>query len=153
MAVTEMGLTTLGITFGYGVGSSKPASFTQLERIVSLAEISVEPESIDVSCLEDLTSKFKPGRGTITDTFPVVINLTDETEAQWDAVISAYNARTSGESMWFEIIVPGKTKAAFFKAAPPAKIPIPSMDQNAAFTATINLTVEELVGWDTKVAF
>lgn len=153
MAVTEMGLTTLGITFGYAVGSSKPASFTQLERIVSISELAVEPESIDVSCLEDFTSKFKPGRGSVTDSVPVTINLTDETEAQWDAVIAAYNGKSSGESMWFEIIVPGMTKAAFFKAAPPAKLPVPSMDQNAAFTATINLTVEDLVGWDTKVAF
>lgn len=153
MAVTEMGLTTLGITFGYGVGSSKPASFTQLERIVSISELAVESESIDVSCLEDFTSKFKPGRGSVTDSVPVTINLTDETEAQWDAVIAAYNGKSSGESMWFEIIVLGMTKAAFFKAAPPAKLPVPSMDQNAAFTATVNLTVEELVGWDTKVAF
>ncbi len=153
MAVTEMGLTTLGITFGYGVGSSKPASFTQLERIVSISELAVEPESIDVSCLEDFTSKFKPGRGSVTDSVPVTINLTDETEAQWDAVIAAYNGRSSGESMWFDTTVPGLTKATFFNAAPPANSPVPSMDQNAAFTATINLTVEDLVGWDTKVAF
>lgn len=153
MAVNEAGLSTLGITFGYAVGSSKPASFTQLERIVSIGEMSVEPETIDVSCLEDYTSKFVAGRGSITDSLPVVVNLTDEVEAQWDALLTAYANRTSGQSMWFEIIIPGKTKAAFFKAAPPAKLPIPNMEQNASFQATINLTVEDLVGWDTKVAF
>lgn len=153
MAVNEAGLSTLGITFGYAVGSSKPASFTQLERIVSIGEMSVEPETIDVSCLEDYTSKFVPGRGSITDSLPVVVNFTDEVEAQWDAVLTAYAGRTSGQSMWFEVIIPGKTKAAFFKAAPPSKLPIPSMEQNGSFQATINLTVEDLVGWDTKVAF
>ena len=153
MAVTEAGLSTLGITFGYAIGSTKPASFTQLERIVSIGEMTVEPESIDVSCLEDYTSKFVAGRGTITDSLPVVVNFTDEIEQQWDAVLSAYAARTAGQTCWFEIIIPGKSKAAFFKAAPPAKLPIPSMEQNASFQATINLTVEDLVGWDTKVAF
>ena len=153
MAVNEAGLSTLGITFGYAVGSSKPSSFTQLERIVSIGEMSVEPGTIDVSCLEDYTSKFVAGRGSITDSLPVVVNLTDEVEAQWDAVLTAYAGRTSGQSMWFEIIVPGKAKAAFFKAAPPAKLPIPNMEQNGSFQATINLTVEDLVGWDTKVAF
>lgn len=153
MAVNEAGLSTLGITFGYAVGSSKPSAFTQLERIVSIGEMSVEPETIDVSTLEDYTSKFVAGRGTITDSLPVVVNFTDEVEAQWDAVLSAYAGRATGESLWFEIIVPNKAKAAFFKAQPPAKLPIPSMEQNASFQATINLTVEDLVGWDTKVAF
>ena len=153
MAVTEAGLSTLGITFGYAIGSTKPASFTQLERIVSIGEASVENETIDVSCLEDMVTKFVRGRGSVTDTIPVVVNWTDEVEAQWDAVLTAYEGRTSGQTCWFEIIVPGKTKAAFFKAAPPTKLPIPTMDQNASFQNTINLTVEELVGWETKVAF
>ena len=153
MAVTQAGLSTLGITFGYAVGSTKPSSFTQLERIVSIGEASVENETIDVSCLEDMVSKFVRGRGTVTDTLPVVVNFTDEVEAQWDAVLTAYAGRTSGQTCWFEVIVPGKTKAAFFKAAPPTVLPIPTMEQNGSFQATINLTVEELVGWDTKVAF
>ena len=153
MAVNEMGLSTLGITFGYAVGSTKPSSFTQLDRIVSIGELAVTNETIDISCLEDLTSKFTRGRGTITDSIPVVVNFTDEVEAEWDALLTAYAGRSSGETMWWEIIVPGKTKAAFFKAQPPTALPVPSMEQNASFQATMNLVAEELVGWDTKVAF
>jgi len=153
MAVNEAGLSTLGITFGYAVGSTKPASFTQLERIVSIGEASVSNETIDVSCLEDLTSKFVRGRGTTTDTIPVVVNWTDETRAQWEDVLTAFAGRSSGQTMWWEIIVPGMTKAAFFKAQPPTALPIPSMEQNTAFQNTMNLVFEDLVGWDTKVAF
>ena len=151
--VTEMGLSTLGITFGYAVGSTKPDSFTQLHRIVSIGEASIENETIDVSTLEDMTSKFVRGRGTVTDSIPVVVNWTDEVEAEWNAVLTAYAGRTSGQTMWWEIIVPGKTKAAFFKAAPPTALPIPSMEQNASFQNTMNLVMEDLVGWDAKVAF
>lgn len=153
MAVNEMGLSTLGITFGYAVGSTKPASFTQLDRIVSIGELAIQNETIDISCLEDLTSKFTRGRGTVTDTIPVVVNFTDEVEAEWEAVLTAYAGRTSGETMWWQIIVPGKTKAAFFKAQPPTALPVPPMEQNTSFQATMNLVAEELVGWDTKVAF
>lgn len=151
--VNEMGLSTLGITFGYAVGSTKPASFTQLHRIVSIGEAAIDAETIDVSCLEDYTSKFVRGRGQTTDSIPVVVNWTDEVETEWEAVLTAYAGRTSGQTMWWEIIVPGKTKAAFFKAAPPTALPIPSMEQNASFQNTMNLVMEDLVGWDTKVAF
>ena len=153
MAVNEAGLSTLGITFGYAVGSTKPSSFTQLDRIVSIGEASVSNETIDVSCLEDLTSKFVRGRGTMTDTIPVVVNWTDETRQEWETVLSTFEGRTSGQSMWWEIIVPGMTKAAFFKAQPPTALPIPSMEQNTAFQNTMNLVFESLEGWDTKVNF
>ena len=153
MAVNEMGLSTLGITFGYAVGSTKPSSFTQLDRIVSIGEAAIQNESIDVSCLEDLVSKFVRGRGSVTDSIPVVVNWTDEVEAEWEAVLTAYAGRTSGQTMWWEIIIPGKTKAAFFKAQPPTALPIPSMEQNASFQNTMNLVMEDLVGWDTKVNF
>lgn len=153
MSVTQMGLSTLGITFGYAVGSTKPSSFTQLERIVSIGEAAVENETIDVSTLEDYTTKYVRGRGSVTDSIPVVVNWTDEVQTQWEAVLTAYANRTSGQTMWWEIIVPDKTKAAFFKAAPPTALPIPEHTGNASYTATMNLVVEELVGWDTKVAF
>lgn len=153
MAVNEMGLSTLGITFGYAVGSTKPSSFTQLDRISSIGELSITNETIDISCLEDLTSKFTRGRGSISDTIPIVVNWTDEVEAEWEAVLSAYAGRNSGETMWWEIIIPGMTKAAFFKAQPPTALPIPSLDQNAALVNTMNLVAEDLVGWDTKVNF
>ena len=153
MSVNVMGLSTLGIKLGYAVGSTKPASFTQLDRISSIGEFSLSNETIEVSCLEDLTSKFVRGRGSISDTIPVVVNWTDEVEAEWEALLSAYNSRGAGETMWWEIIVPDMTKAAFFKAQPPTALPIPSLDQNAALVNTMNLVAEDLVGWDTKVAF
>ena len=151
--VVEMGLSTLGITFGYAVGSTKPASFTQLHRVVSIGEAAIDAETIDVSTLEDYTSKFVRGRGQTTDTIPVVVNWTDEVEEEWEDVLDAYEGRSSGETMWWQIIIPGKTKAAFFKAAPPTALPIPSHEQNSSYQNTMNLVMEDLVGWDTKVAF
>ena len=54
------GISTLGITFGYGVETTageKPSAFTQLTRINAIGGITIENEQIDASALEDAVSK------------------------------------------------------------------------------------------------
>ena len=49
------GISTLGITFGYGVETTagqKPDAFKQLTRINSIGGITVENEQIDASAIE-----------------------------------------------------------------------------------------------------
>ena len=60
----EAGISTLGVKFGYGVGTltTKPTSFTQLERVNSIGGIALSTEQIDASALEDLVSKYVAGR-------------------------------------------------------------------------------------------
>ena len=48
--MAEAGLSTLGITFGYGTeatAGTKPTSFKQLTRINAIGGINIEPEQID----------------------------------------------------------------------------------------------------------
>lgn len=152
-----MGLSTLGVTFGYGVettAGTKPASFTQLERINSIGGISLSTEQIDASALEDYQTKYVAGRQDSGGTWSVTINFTDETATEWDTLISAYNtAKASGLAMWFEVIVPNQTDAFFVVAQPPQLIPMPEISQNGLLTVEIQLVVVEYKGWDTKVAF
>jgi hypothetical protein len=59
------GLSTLGITFGYGTeatAGTKPTSFKQLTRINSIGGINIEPEQIDASALEDAITRYVKGR-------------------------------------------------------------------------------------------
>lgn len=150
----EAGITTLGVTLSYGVedtAGTKPATFIKLNRINDIAEVTVEPERIDASALEDTETKYKPGRATVSDTMAVTVNKTNETVAEWETLISAYQALTGGKNMWFQTITPGITKAEFIKAAPPTKLPITAKEQNSLNTMVINLTVEEFVGLDTAV--
>lgn len=152
-----MGLSTLGVTFGYGVettAGTKPASFTQLDRINSIGGISLSTEQIDASALEDYQTKYVAGRQDSGGTWSVTINFTDETATEWDTLISAYNtAAASGLAMWFEVIVPNQTDAFFVVAQPPQLIPMPEISQNGLLTVEIQLVVVEYKGWDTKVAF
>lgn len=151
------GISTLGITFGYGVetvAGEKPASFKQLTRINSIGGITLEPETIDASALEDLESRYVAGRSDTGGTFPVGVNATPETIAEWKDVISEYNeALENGLRMWFETIVPGFDEAFFVVAQPPQAIPQPDFGQNELLVIEMNMTAEEYRGLEAKVDF
>ena len=151
------GLSTLGITFGYGVettASTKPSSFSQLTRINSIGGISITPETIDASALEDDVEQSVAGRASTGGSWEVTINYTPDTADEWDDLITAYNtAHASQKQMWFEVIVPGMTDAFFVIAEPPQEIPMPELSQNSLLTVTMSLTIVEYKGTSTKVAF
>lgn len=151
------GISTLGITFGWGVETTagvKPTVFKQLDRINSIAEIVIENEQIDASALEDLVSRYIQGRGDTGGSFPIGVNYTPETVVQWQEVIEAYNtAKKSGLRLWFETIIPGFTDGDFVVAQPPTKLPSPAKGQNELLTVDMNLTIEEYVGLEEKVEF
>lgn len=157
MAEKISGLSTLGVTFGYGIETTigtTPAAFTQLNRINALSDLGIEVENIDSSALEDYISKFVAGRGSVSDTFTITVNLTDETATEWETLLAAAaTAKESNLSVWFETIIPGLTKAFFVVAEPPTKLPQPALDQNGLLTMEVNCTVKNYVGMSTKVAF
>lgn len=148
------GVSALGITFSYGVetvAGTKPTSFKLLTRINNIGEVTVEPESIDASALEDMQTRNIAGRDTVSDTMAVEVNKTNETIKEWEDLITAYKGLTGGKRMWFQTIVPGFEKAEFVVAQPPSKLPISSKEQNSLLTMTINLIIEEMIGSDTLV--
>ena len=151
------GMSTLGITFGYGVEDTagvKPTAFTQLNRINSIGGITIENEQIDASALEDAVSRYVQGRADTGGSFAIGVNFTPETNEEWKNVISEYaTAAADGKRMWFETIIPGFNEAFFVVAQPPTAIPQPEIGQNELLVVEMNLTIEEYLGMDTKVAF
>lgn len=152
----EAGISTLGITFGYGVettAGTKPTAFTQLHRINSIGGITIENEQIDSSAIEDFVSRYVRGRADTGGSFPVGVNFTPETKTEWTSVISGFSALTDGKRMWFETIIPGFDEAFFVVAQPPTAIPQPEIGQNELLVVEYNLTIEEYKGMEEKVAF
>ena len=150
------GISTLGITFGYGTettAGTKPTSFKQLTRINALGGINIEPEQIDASALEDFITRYVKGRADTGGSFPVTVNFTSDTVTEWQDLITAYKALSGGKRMWFETIIPGVTNSFFVIAQPPEEIPQPEIGQNELLTVEMNLTIEEYKGLDTSVAF
>ena len=166
------GISTLGITFGYGTettAGTKPTSFKQLTRINAIGGINIEkgplglrnipsgydviePEQIDASALEDAITRYVKGRADTGGSFAVTVNFTSETVAEWTALITAYKALTGGNRMWFETVIPGEEKSFFVVAQPPEQIPQPEIGQNELLTIEMNLTIEEYKGLDSTVA-
>lgn len=149
------GLASLGIRLGYAVESTKgtkPTAFTGLTRINTVGGITVDPEAIDASALEDPITRNIKGRAETGGSWPVTVNITNDTIAEWTTLIAAYKALTDGKRMWFELYHPELEKAFFVIAQPPEDIPMPESSQNALWTVDMNLTIEEYKGLDTKVA-
>lgn len=148
------GISTLGITFGYGTettAGTKPTSFKQLTRINALGGINIEPEQIDASALEDEITRYVKGRADTGGSFAVTVNFTSDTVKEWQDLITAYKALSDGKRMWFETIIPGVAKSFFVIAQPPEEIPQPEIGQNELLTVEMNLTIEEYKGLDTSV--
>ena len=149
------GLSSLEITFGYGTettAGTKPTTFNTLTRINQIGGITIEPEVIDASALEDAVTRNIKGRADTGGTWAVTVNFTADTKKEWTDLIAAYKALTGGKRMWFEVLHPQLEDAFFVVAQPPEQIPMPETGQNELWTIEMNLTIEEYKGMDTKVA-
>lgn len=144
----DAGLSTLGVTFWgaestTGTKVTTASDYKQFTRINAIGEVTIDPENIDASALEDYFTRNVPGRSTLTDSLAITINLTDATATEWESVL--------GKKMCFMTVVPGLTGAFFVIANVPNKIPQPAFDQNGLLTVAINCTVDEFIGLDEKV--
>lgn len=149
----QAGISTLGVLFGYGVGSleAKPTKFTQLERVNSIGGISLTTEQIDASAIEDMISKYVAGRQDTGGTFDVTFNISDDVVTQLEAMITAYKGMENTGKMWFTVWSPYLTKAFYIIAQPPQNIPMPEMAQNGLMTVAMPLTIEEYKGLDVAI--
>lgn len=142
------GLSTLGVKVYQALseGGTKitdASSYSQLTRINSIGELSITPETIDASALEDLTSRFVAGRATSTDSLTITVNATEDTIAEWRAI--------ANKRVCIMIDVPEMTEAFFIVVQVPAVLPLPALEQNALLTMAINCPVNNFIGLDTKV--
>lgn len=156
MAVAIPGLSTLGVTFSYGietVAGQKPSSFIQLPRCNDISEITLGTETIDASALEDMQKRYVAGAQDSGGNWDVTFNFTNETIPILKKMMSdsaaglAENKRT-----WFQISVPAMTDAFFVVGQPGSKLPLPAIAQNELLTGAVSIAIDEYVGLDTKVA-
>lgn len=128
-----------------------PTTFQQLTRINAIGGITLETEQIDASALEDYVTRYIAGRQDTGGNFPITINPTDDTIAEWEAVITAYNAKSSDEYLYLEVWSPYLTKAFFIICQPPQQLPMSEMAQNELQTIEISMTIDQYLGMDTAV--
>lgn len=147
------GISTLGVTLSYGVEATageKPSSFTTLTRINSIGGISQDTEQIDASALEDTSSKYIAGRADTGGTVSISVNITEDTIAEWQTLITQYNsAHSDNRQVWFKVSSSGLgSKSFYFIAEPPQDIPMPESSQNELWVVEIPLAIVDYIGLD-----
>lgn len=150
------GVSTNGVLFSFGKGGSsrtgtKPTTMTLLDRINAIGGITIEDEVIDSSALEDLFTRNIKGRADTGGSFPVTVNVTDETIDEWQALITMFNGLESNEALWFQTTIPDMKNSFWVIAQPPSIIPQPSFDQNSLLVVEMNMTINDYVGPSTPV--
>ncbi len=148
------GLSSLGLQLAYAAGTydTKPNAFSTLSRINAIGGIALETEQIDASALEDFVSRYVAGRADSGGTFPVTVNLTNETIDEWETVIALSATQVAaGNTIWFEVYSPNLTDAFFICAETPKMIPMPEFEQNSLMTVEITLVINEYKGLSAAV--
>jgi hypothetical protein len=146
--MADAGISTLGITL-YAAESTDGAkvttgsAYSQLTRINAIGELTIDPEVIDASALEDYVTKNIAGRSTVGDTYTITVNLTDDTEKEWEKLL--------GKKVCFMTKIPNLTKNIFVIATVPTKLPVTGIEQNGLLTVDINCTTNDFIGLDTAV--
>ena len=156
MPVAIPGVSTLGITFSYGIettSGTKPTTFTLLPRCNDISEITLETETIDASALEDMQSRYIAGRQDTGGNWDVTFNLTNETIPILETMLEeSATGLASNFRTWFQVSSPNLEKSFFVVGQPGTKVPLPAMAQNELLTGAISIAIDEYVGLDTKVA-
>lgn len=148
--MAQAGVSSLGVMLLYKLEESagvRPTSgYKRLTRINSIPEINPDTETIDASALEDLATREIPGRVGSPGSWGIVVNTTDATDAEWEALMAEYAGRSDvALGMWFQVVNPDKTLADYVKATPPTKAGIAGHDQNGLETITYSLAVQDWV--------
>lgn len=150
--MSQAGVSTLGITLSYKLedtaGTRPTSGYKLLTRINSIPEINPDTEVIDASALEDPITREIAGRQGSPGSWGIVVNSTDATDAEWEALMAEYAARDDvAKGMWFQVINPNKALADFVKAEPPKKAGVAGRDQNGLETITYSLAIQD---WERK---
>lgn len=149
-----MDVSTLGVKIGYAVeataGTRPTASYAQIPRCKSIGGITLTPEQIDVSTLEDLISKYVDGRQDTGGSWELVFH-SDAIAALKTLLTEAATAKAANKGVWFVVWIPGLADSFFVKAQPGAKLPMGDISDNSPFELPVTLTIGEYEGLATAV--
>lgn len=149
-------LSTAGVKILYGIeatADTKPASFTNIVGVKSIPEINPEPSQLQTTSLNETEyHTYIDGLKDVGGSIALTFNMTEEFSTTWESIVEASeSARAEGKKVWFEVLVPGLTKA-FFLVGKPSPLAWGGADVDSVLETTVYVTPEKIKGWDTKVA-
>lgn len=143
--MAEQALSTIGVIFGWGLGtlSAAPTTWTQIEECISIGGVEVTQDKLDATPLEAKRKKYVGGHEDTGGELQTVFNDTDTFDSQWGAMLTAYEARTAGQCMYFCAYHPKKAKMNVY-IVEPGSLPAPEYAVGNVLQYTITNTLVDL---------
>lgn len=149
-------LSTAGIYIAYAVeataGTRPTTNYTRLTGAKSTPSFNPAPETLETTTLDETEWKtYIDGLKDLGGALEFTFNLTQELVDQWDALMTAYAAgKETGKRTWFEIVIPGLTKALFFPGNP-SEMGLPETSVSSVLEATNYITPVGAPSFETKI--
>ncbi len=143
-------LSTAGTELAWAVETSKgvmPTSARFIPDVISMPDMSAEPEKIDVTDLSCTKyKKFINGLIDLSGASSYAANLTTLLYGEWNDLYEAYEtAKKAGLQTWFYIVTPGLPTVAF--PGEPGVLPVPGKEVNQQNKINLSITVSGEPKW------
>lgn len=140
--MAEQALSTIGVIFGWGLGTltTPPTTWKQIEECVSIGEVSVTQDKLDATPLEAKRKKYIAGHEDTGGELQTVFNDTDTFDGQWGEMLEAYESRENTQAMWFCAYHPSKQKMNGY-IVEPGSLPAPEYAVGNVLQYTITNTL------------
>ena len=138
-------LSTAGVKLLYAVettaGTRPTSGYTRLTGLKSTADLNPAPDTLEATTLDETEYKtYVKGLKDLGGALPFGFNLTEELITKWETLMDAYEAgKLANKETWFAIVIPGLTKAFFFKGEP-SEMGLPETGVNQVLEITNYIT-------------
>lgn len=138
-------LSSIGVIFGYGLGTLTvpPVTWEEIEECVSISEVTVTQDKIDVTPLKSKRKKYVAGHEDTGGEVQTVFNESDTFDEQWDKMLTAYAGKTQDQVMWFCAYHPSRKKMDAYIVEPGSR-PRVAYEVGSALQCTITNTLVDL---------
>ena len=140
--MAEQALSTIGVIFGWGLGTltTPPTSWKEIEDCISIGSVEASQDKLDATPLKATKKKYIGGHVDTGGELQTVFNDTDTFDTQWAEMRTAYNSKESGKAMWFCAYHPKKTKMNVY-IVEPGSLPSPEYAVGNVLQYTITNTL------------
>ena len=148
-------LSTAGIRMGFAYESTagtKPSSFTNLYNPKSIPDANPEPNSLDVTSLNDTEWKrYISGLKDMGGALGFTFGMSKELYNTWQTMCATTEANKAlGKRTWFVLYHPGMEDSFFF-TGDPAKLGFPEAEVDSVWDATVYIAPTGEIGWATAI--
>lgn len=143
--MAEQALSTIGVIFGWGLGTLKtaPAKWKQIEECISIGGVEVTKEKLDATPLESKRKKYTGGHEDTGGELTTVFNDTDTFDKQWGEMLESYEGKENEQAMWFCSYHPSKKNMNVY-IVEPGSLPAPEYSVGSVLQYTINNVLVDL---------